>query len=106
MRVGHRFVLHACYVHLHYDRVTVYLVLFSCVVLPCAMAGPTAVLAEETVPTLEQVLAGVRAAEHRILNLHVEGFLMTLEEKRAGASEWTPSKVRFKGDAWFNGLSN
>jgi len=53
--------------------------------------------------TLDQLIERVKAAERKLLNVHVVGTL-SCEGKTAGSDEWKTLQPRLESEAWLNGL--
>lgn len=53
--------------------------------------------------SIDDLIAGMGAAERRLLNLHIESAEMWAQEQPQGSSEWKPTPLGAKVEGWYNG---
>jgi hypothetical protein len=53
-------------------------------------------------PALEEIIAGLEAAEEKVHRVHVKNFDATWEEQKDGEAEWKATPLRYSGSAWYD----
>ena len=80
--------------------------LFCSAALAIALGiGVSTIGGQEThsVPTLDEVISGIAAAERRLINIRIES--ETFEEQRVSSDvPWERTSVSFRSTAWYNGM--